>query len=412
MTKIRDLIGRAVYDSNGIPAIEAEVVLEGGRRAWASAPRGSTTGDYEAALLEDASRSPGLACVEPALRVLAEEVRPALVGQSVEDQTAIDLILVELDGTTRKERLGGNVCVAVSMAAAAAGAGARGLPLHEHLSGGAGGRLPTPMFNILDGSRARGSGVGGIEFLLIPPRDTALDIALEMGSRVRSAARQRLAARGLTGGDSAQGALEALLATCEEGFDIVCEAAESCGYQPGENFWLGADLAAADYWAGSKYAFPWCKEGEQEWPGLLPRYERWLRGYPMLYLEDAFSEHDPAPWIRLTASAGASRLIVGDDLFASSAARIRTGAEQHWANGTLVKPNQVGTVTEALEAMRIAADAQFCVVVSQRSGENETAFITHLAVAGAADYLKAGGMSRMDRIMKYNELLRMADRLG
>lgn len=410
MSKIVDIVGRAVFDSNGKPAVEAEVVLENGTRGRAIAPRGSTTGEHEAIVLEDSQKLPSLSAATPALNVIRETIRPALNGVDGRDQAAIDAALLRVDSSPRKERVGGNVSIAVSMAAAKAGAAAAGIPLHRHLANGHGGKqLPGPMFNIIDGATTADSAVAGIEFLLIPSRSLPLPSALEMGVRVYGEARRELRAKGMAVGDSAQGAVEGQLRDCEEGFDVVLAAALSAGFRVGDDFTIGVDLAAADYYDDGRYVFPWCTPAEQAWDKLIERYERWQQVYPLTYLEDAFAESDTPAWVELTRRAGPTTEVIGDDLFASSPVRITEGIRERWAHGVLIKPNQIGTVTETLRSMRIAQDSGFASMVSQRSGENDDAFITHLAVAGGARYLKAGGMSRMDRIIKFNELLRIAE---
>jgi len=409
MSAIAKIIGRAVFDSNGKPAIEAEVVLADGARGRALAPRGSTTGEHEAIVLEESAKLPALAAAAVAVDVIRVRVQPALTGIDGTDQGAVDAALLAIDPSPRKEALGGNVSIAVSMAAAKAGAASARLPLHRHLSGGEGENVPGPMFNIIDGATTPESAVTGIEFLLIPSRDLPPGTAMEMGVRVYGEARRALRGRRIAVGDSAQGAVEAELRDCEEGFDVVLAAADRSGFRAGVDFTLGVDLAAADYCDHGRYTFPWCTPQEQQWDRLLERYERWQRAYPLTYLEDAFGESDIPAWVELTRRAAATTEIIGDDLFASSPVRIAAGIEGRWAHGVLIKPNQIGTVTETLRSMRIAAQAGFATMVSQRSGENDDAFITHLAIAGGARLLKAGGMSRMDRIIKYNELLRLAE---
>ncbi|HEU5324178.1 MAG TPA: phosphopyruvate hydratase, partial [Methylomirabilota bacterium] len=385
--------------------------------AHAMAPRGSTTGEFEAAVIEDAQAGHRLAAVRPAIEIVHTLLRPALRGHDAGDQGAVDGVLCALDGTPTKKVVGGNVCVATSMAVAKAAAAARRLPLCRHLGAPDRPRLPTPMFNVIDGSKDADCGVTGVEFLLIPDARLSIGDALEMGVAVRAGARELAARRGWRGGDSPQGALALSLDCCEEGLELLSRAAEGSGYAPGTDFSLGLDLASSDYRDGSRYRFRWYRR-----PGaaraapadgfpvdvLLETYADWVGRYPLSFVEDGFGETDEEAWRRLTARLGPRVRVAGDDLFASSAARIAGGARGGLATAALVKPNQVGTVSEALEAMRVARAAGMTVVVSQRSGENDDAVITHLAVAGEAAYLKAGGMSRMDRVMNFNELLRLA----
>ncbi len=414
--KIDAVTGHAVLDSNGLPAIEVTIRLESGIAARAIAPRGSTTGQYEASVLEDQDAAGLLTAVEPALRAVHDVVGPALRRADITDQSAIDAMLCDLDGTPNKSVLGGNVCVATSMAAAKAGAFVKGVSVARHLHHNGQGHLPTPMFNMIDGSRACGSAVGGIEFLFLPSRRLPPAKALEMGMAVRQELRRILQHNGVVPADSAQGAYEVAAADCTGPLGFILEAALRTGLEPGRDFGLGLDLAASDYFQAGGYVFGWPAEtGAPPASKPMPHtrlaevYAALLARYPISYIEDAFAETDEAGWAAFMAQHADGLHIVGDDLFASSAERIRQGAAKRLANAVLIKPNQVGTVSETLQAIRVAQTCGIQVMVSQRSGENDDDFITHLAIAGGALYLKAGGLSRMDRIVKYNTLLRSDD---
>ncbi|MEU0936129.1 hypothetical protein [Embleya sp. NPDC005971] len=409
MRLIREVGARAVFDSNGIPAIEVEIVADGGIRVAESAPRGSTTGEFEAYVLEDATALPTLAAVAPALTSVLDLVRPALIGRDVCDQRAVDTALREVDGGAYFRRIGGNVAVATSMAVAQAGALASGQALYRHLAESGSGpgpvRLPVPMFNIADG--AVGSNTVYTEFLLLP---TAAEpaVALDQGVRVRAALAARLTGKGHRCSDSTQGGWSVDLGGCEATMELIVAAAEDCGLVGGQDFHLGLDLSGAEFATPAGYAFPWLEEPLSA-ADLTRRYLDWVDRYPLTFLEDAFEPADEAAWHALRARLVGRAAVVGDDLFASDAERIDRGVRAGLADGALIKPNQVGTVTQALDALDAGARHGITTVVSQRSGETASAFITHLAVAGGATWLKAGGPARMDRIAKFNELMRIAE---
>ncbi|MEL7059259.1 MAG: hypothetical protein AAGN46_04435 [Acidobacteriota bacterium] len=409
MSKITDLTARAVYDSNGDPSIEVDVVLADGSRGRSMAPRGSTTGRYEVIVLEDAAAAPGLAAVAPALAAFNTHVRPAVRGHDGTDQARLDALLDACDETERRSRVGGNVTVATSMALAFAGAASRGLPLHAHLAPETAEprELPGPLFNLLDGFPDPACNLCGAEFLVLFDRGAPLERALELGVRLRRIVGGLLRDAGHTPGSSAQGAWTVDLSEPEACFELLARALETCGVTLGEDVYLGIDLAGSDYADGG---FPWATlEQRQSSAALGSRFRQWIDRYALTYLEDPFGEDEPDAWAEITAAVGSDALVVGDDLFASRPERVRRGGQRGLANAALIKPNQVGTVSATLRAMREAREAQMEVGVSQRSGENGDAFITGLAIAGGAGFLKAGGMSRMDRIEKYNELLRVRD---
>ncbi|MFK4484957.1 hypothetical protein [Bradyrhizobium sp. USDA 336] len=413
---IQTVIGRAVLDSNANPAIEVEIRLANGTSTRSIAPRGSTTGQYEALVVEDEAAAGTLAAVLPALNMVEQFVRPALVGLDCTDQTRLDSVICAIDGTPTKSRLGGNVCVATSMAVAKAGAAARNIPLYRHLGGSGEMPLPTAMFNIVDGSKSPGSGISGIEFLVIPIGSTGPAFHLEMGMRARAATKNVLQKYGIPAADGPQGAFDVVAKNCDLPLEIISEAMHLCGFEPRRDYLLGLDLAATDFFNGNEYTYPWAYDGPNSAEHaqavsstVLTRvYRSLLARYPIGYIEDGFAETDEASWTAFLQSSEPTLMVVGDDLFASSPERIRHGAMAKLASAVLIKPNQIGTVTETLDAMRVAHQFGLGVLVSQRSGENDDDFITHLAVAGQASHLKAGGLSRMDRVIKYNGLLRIA----
>lgn len=402
---------RGVYDSNGAATIEVSLRTRGGMTARAFAQRGSSTGQFEARHLENGAAQPDLAAVNPALASVSELVRPALLGADVSDMRAVDDRLAGLDPTPTLERVGGNVVVATSMAAAELGALVTGRPVFRHLAPDqASPRLPQPAFNIIDGATSPGSKVAHHEFLLFPVAGTATAEAVAMAVRVRQAVRSALHARGADAGDSPQGALAVDLPDVPTGLGLVVDAAVECGYQPERDFFVGLDMAAADVFDGERYRFGWASHGLVV-DGLLEAYVDWFGRFPLRYVEDAFGEQRGADFAELRRRAPSGAIVAGDDLFASNPSRVIEGLAGSWADAVVLKPNQVGTTSALLAAAGQAADGGMEVLLSQRSGENDSALIVHLGVAAGAAYIKTGGPSRMDRVTKLNELLRLDDQL-
>ncbi|MCS7480352.1 hypothetical protein ACFFQW_16505 [Umezawaea endophytica] len=404
---IAEVTARGLYDSNGRAAVEVTVVDRAGREARSMAQRGSSVGEFEPVQVEDEGAQPRLAAVDPALRVVADRVAPALAGVDAASVVEVDRVLRELDTTTARRSVGGNVTVATSMAAAKLGALQRGVPLHEHLRTFASAGTPTtplPAFNIVDGGLGPSSRVPHIEFLLFPVTGQDLRDVVEVGVRVRDRVRALCHAAGYEGADSQQGAVSAPLRSCEEGLDLLAAALVGLGVADG--FKLGLDLAASDVWRDGAYAFPWADEPLTP-AAVAERYRKWIAAYGLVYVEDGFAATETADFAALTAEVGGEVMIAGDDLYASNRDRITEGARARWSNTVVVKPNQAGTVTESLTAAGAARAANSSLVVSQRSGENEDSFLSSLAIAVNAAYVKVGGPSRMDRIMKVNELIRV-----
>jgi enolase len=406
-TLIDAVDGRAVYDSNGMPTIEVTLRARSGRQARAFAQRGSSTGRYEVRHLERAEALPALDAVRPALASLHSLVRPALVGVDVTDQPAVDACLDSLDATPDRSVVGGNVLVATSMAAAELGARSTGQAPFRHLAPDlAEPRLPQPTFNIIDGSTAPFSMVAHHEFLVFPAPGTPVAGAVEMAVRIRDRVRRRLHDLGETAGDSPQGAVVAVLPDVPAGLGLLTEAADHCGYAPGRDFHVGLDMAAADVVRDDRYAFGWARE-PLDADELAALYRRWMDEFPLRYLEDGFAEEHGAQFAALRRLVPEDVVVAGDDLFASNPERVAAGVRECWADAVVLKPNQVGTVSALLRAGRLAAEGGMEVMLSQRSGENDSALIVHLGVAAGATYVKCGGPSRLDRVIKLNEMIRL-----
>ncbi|MFF9397057.1 enolase-like domain-containing protein [Streptomyces griseoluteus] len=405
---IAEVISRSLYDSNGRVALEVEVRDEAGRSARAIAQRGSSVGEYEPRQLEDAAAQPGLRAAEPARRCVAERVAPALRGLDASNLHGVDTALNELDPQLNRFTVGGNVTIATSMAAAQLGALQRGLPLHTHLQDAAGhpeiNTAIRPTFNLIDGGLGPRSKVPHIEFLLFPAPGASLEEVVETGVRARDRVLEACYQRGYEGGASQQGAVSAPLQSCEEGLEILLEVLSAL--QDAEGCQLGLDMAASDVYNHGLYSFPWA-ENPLNPKELLQRYLSWIHSYGVSYIEDGFASTETGWFQQLMDAVGDTTMVAGDDLYASNSARIADGSIHRWANTAVVKPNQAGTVTDTLEAARATLDHGAKLLISQRSGENEGSFISSLALAAGAHYLKVGGPSRIDRIAKINELLRV-----
>ncbi|MFJ5104705.1 hypothetical protein [Streptomyces sp. NPDC088554] len=403
-----EVTSRALYDSNGRVALEVEVRDQAGRTSRTIAQRGSSVGEYEPRQMEAAEAQPGLAAATPARRCVSERVAPALIGQDASDLTGVDTILNELDPRLTRDSVGGNVTIATSMAVAQLGALQQGLPLHTYLRAVAGrpttGAPTKPTFNLIDGGLCPKSKVPHIEFLLFPAPDAPLEEVIETGVRTRDRVLEACYQRGYEGGASQQGAVSVPLQSCEEGLELLLEVLSSL--EGAEGCRLGLDMAASDAHDNGLYAFPWA-ESPLKPEELLQRYLSWVRDYGVCYIEDGFASSETDWFARLTEAVGDDIMVAGDDLYASNTARITEGATHHWANTAVIKPNQAGTTTDTLRAAHATVDHGATLLISQRSGENEGSFISSLALAAGAHYLKVGGPARIDRIAKINELLRV-----
>jgi len=407
---ITHISARALYDSNGRAAIEVAVVDRAGRSARALAPRGSSIGDFEPEQLEDEALQPRLAAVTPAVRMIAEKVEPALRGLDAVAQQEIDRRLNELDTSPRRSTIGGNVTIATSMAVAELGARQQDLALHDHLrrlyrSEAPEDRGPLAALNLIDGGLSPASTVPHIEFLLFPRDEVDLADGIATGICVHARVRALCHERGYEGATSQQGAISVPLRSCEEGLDIVHEALRREGAE--SDYRIGVDMAASDVRKNGSYLFRW-SDGPLSTEDLMAQYLGWLEKYPLCYIEDAFSATRTDEFTALMNAVSGEVMIAGDDLFASSPDRIAQGVAGGWANTAVIKPNQAGTVTDTMASAAVARGGGFSVVVSQRSGENGNAFISSLAIAAGARYIKVGGPNRMDRIAKINELIRVA----
>ena len=413
MAVISELKAREILDSRGNPTVEVDVTLDDGALGRAAVPSGASTGSREAVELRDgdASRYRGkgvLRAVDNVVQVLA----PAVRGMDPAGQEAIDARLRETDGTKDSSRLGANALLGVSLAAARAAAASRRLPLYRHLGGDGVRDLPVPQFNILNGGAHADNNVDIQEFMVVPVGARSFREALRMGAEIFHALRDLLRSRGLRSGGGDEGGWAPDLKSNSEAVEAVVGAIESAGYRPGEQVGIALDVAASELRKDGAYVLENERPGRRSAEQLVAFYAELVRRRPILSIEDGMAEDDWDGWALLTRSLGDAVQLVGDDLFVTNASIIREGIEKKVANSVLIKPNQIGTLSETLRAVTLARSAGYTTVLSHRSGETEDTFIADLAVAFNLGQIKTGAPSRGERVAKYNQLLRIEEDLG
>ena len=413
MPTIIEIRAREILDSRGNPTIEADVTLDSGVMGRAAVPSGASTGEHEAVELRDgdAKRYLGKG-VEKAVRGVEERIGPALAGMNAADQMAIDRAMIELDGSANKGKLGANAILAVSMATARAAAAELGQPVYRYLGGPMARTMPVPMMNILNGGAHATNTVDFQEYMIVPVGAATFAEALRMGAEVFHALKKVLVKRKLSTGVGDEGGFAPDLKNDEEALKVVIEAIEAAGYAPGKEIAIALDPAASELFKGGKYTFRKSGAGTLSAGAMVDLYARWLDRYPIVSIEDGLAEDDWDGWTKLTAAIGDRVQLVGDDLFVTNTARLARGIEGDVANAILIKLNQIGTVTETLEAIEMARANGYQSIISHRSGETEDTFIADLAVATGAGQIKTGSASRTDRVAKYNQLLRIEEELG
>ena len=411
--RITHVHGRQILDSRGNPTVEAEVTLEGGARGRASVPSGASTGAHEAVELRDgeAGRYLGRG-VTRAVANLTGPVADAIRGLDALDQEGIDRALLAADGTSNKGHLGANALLAASLATARAAAKARGLPLFQSLGGEEATLLPVPMMNILNGGSHAPNNVDIQEFMVMPIGAETFSEGLRMGVEIFHHLKAVLSKAGKNTAVGDEGGFAPDLASNEEAVEVVLQAIERAGYRPGEDVVLALDAAASEFYEDGLYTFRWSGGEARDAAGMVDFWKDWLSRYPIVSLEDPMNEDDWDGWKGLTGVVGDRVQIVGDDLFVTHTKLLERGIREKAANAILIKVNQIGTLTETLEAIRTASAARFNSVISHRSGETEDVFIADLAVATGAGQIKTGSASRTDRVAKYNQLLRIEEALG
>jgi enolase len=412
MTEIVWLHAREVLDSRGNPTIEAEVGLDGGALGRAIVPSGASTGEHEALELRDgdAQRFLGKGVLK-AVDHVRDVIAPTLIGMDATDQTAVDAALIALDGTPLKTHLGANAILAVSMATARAAALGHDLPLYRYLGGVGATVLPVPLMNIINGGAHADNNLDIQEFMIAPAGFDRFEDALRAGVETFHHLKKLLSSRGKATNVGDEGGFAPSLENADEAIGIVLEAIGKAGYKAGEQIFLALDVAASEFFDKAKQTYDY--EGKHRTAAeLVELYASWVARYPLVSIEDGLAEDDWTGWKLLTDKLGGKAQIVGDDLFVTQTARLERGIRGGIANSILVKVNQVGSLSETLDAVRMAQHARYTAIISHRSGETEDAFIADLAVATSAGQIKTGSASRSDRVAKYNQLLRIADQLG
>jgi len=412
MTTIIDIHGRQIVDSRGNPTVEVDVTLEDGSFGRAAVPSGASTGAHEAVEKRDGDKSRWLGKgVSQAVEAVNGEISEAILGIDAEDQSAIDARLIELDGTQNKGRLGANAILGVSLAVAKAAADARGLPLYRYVGGTSANVLPVPMMNIINGGAHADNPIDFQEFMIMPVGADSIFDAVRCGSEIFHTLKKALHDKGLATAVGDEGGFAPNLASAPDALDFIMSSIEQAGYKPGDDVVLALDCAATEFFKGGVYDFE--GEGVKRSPAEMADYLADLVArYPIVSIEDGMGEDDFEGWKILTDKIGGECQLVGDDLFVTNPARLRDGIARGLANSLLVKVNQIGTLTETLEAVSTAQRAGYTAVMSHRSGETEDATIADLAVATNCGQIKTGSLARSDRLAKYNQLIRIEEELG
>jgi enolase len=411
ITTIEDVIAREILDSRGNPTVEVEVLLMGGERGVAAVPSGASTGAHEAVELRDGdkNRYNGKGVLN-AVQNVNETIRDAIVGLDAADQVTLDEVMIELDGTPNKGSLGANAILGVSLAAARAAANAQQQPLYRYLGGVSARILPVPMMNILNGGKHADNSTDMQEYMILPVGAPSFREALRMGSEVYQSLKKVLHGRKLNTNVGDEGGFAPSLSSNREALEVIVSAIEAAGYKPGQDIFLGMDPASTEFYENGKYVL--AREGRTLTSSeMINLYEQWLNEYPIVTIEDGLAEDDWEGWAELRRRLGHRVQLVGDDLFVTNTSRLKRGIQEQAANSILIKLNQIGTLTETLEAIEMAKRASFTAVVSHRSGETEDTTIADLVVATNAGQIKTGAPARSERVAKYNRLLVIEEEL-
>ena len=413
MSTIIEVHGREILDSRGNPTVEADVVLASGARGRAAVPSGASTGEHEAAELRDGDPKRYLGQgVQEAVRNVNEVLGPRLEGIDASDQIGVDAELMDADGTPNKAKLGANALLAVSLAVARAAAEDVGIPLYRYLGGPMARVLPVPMMNILNGGAHASNNVDAQEFMVVPIGADRFEDALRMGVEVFHHLKKVLSGMGLATSVGDEGGFAPMLPSNEAALDVIMQAIQAAGFEPGRDIAIALDVAASELYDQGVYVFKKGDKSRRSAAELIDLYAQWVDRYPIVSIEDGLAEDDWEGWAQLTQRLQSRVQLVGDDLFVTNVDRLGQGIEQGVANAVLIKVNQIGTLTETLQCIELAKGSSYGVVISHRSGETEDAFIADLAVAVGAGQIKTGSASRSDRVAKYNQLLRIAEELG
>ena len=406
---IDSIVAREVLDSRGTPTVEAEVWLEGGASGRAIVPSGASTGAHEAHELRDGGNRYFGKGVTRAVSNIEERIAPALCGLSALDQSAVDAAMAELDGSDNKSSLGANAVLAVSLATARAAANGVGLPLYRYLGGPLANLLPVPLMNVINGGAHASNNMDFQEFMLVPHGASSFREALRMGAEVFHTLKGLLSSQGLSTAVGDEGGFAPDLASNDAAGELLIQAIEKAGYRPGDQISLALDVASTEFYKDGRYSFGGGSYSSAE---MVDQLAQLASRFPIVSIEDGLAEDDWDGWALLTERLGKTVQLVGDDLFVTNTARLQRGIDLGVANSILIKVNQIGSLTETLQAIDLAGRAGYTSVISHRSGETEDTTIADLAVATRAGQIKTGSLSRSDRVAKYNQLLRIEDELG
>ena len=414
MPFISELHAREIMDSRGNPTVEVDAMLEDGSLGRASVPSGASTGEYEAVELRDKDKKRYLGKgVTRAVENVNEEIAPSLTGIDAREQTLIDQLMIELDDTPNKKKLGANAILGVSLAVAKAAANSMGMPLYAYLGGVSAHQLPVPMMNIVNGGKHADSGVDLQEFMIMPVGADTFSEALRQCAEVYHQLRTVLHDRGLSTSVGDEGGFAPNVSGSDEALQVIVEAIEKAGYAPDDDFMIALDPAASEFWNKDQRKYALEREGgEYSSEQMVEFYARLCGKYPIISIEDGLDQDDWDGWRILTETLGGKVQLVGDDLFVTNTERLKRGIDQRVANSILIKVNQIGTLTETFAAIEMAKRAGYTAVISHRSGETEDATIADIAVATSAGQIKTGAPCRTDRVAKYNQLLRIEEGLG
>ena len=413
MEKIEIVYGREILDSRGNPTIEVEVGLSEGGWGQAAVPSGASTGKFEALELRDGDpkRYSGKG-VTKAVEHVNKIIAPAIIGMDPFDQPLIDQTIIELDSTPNKGKLGANALLGVSLAVARAAADSLGMPLYRYIGGTNACRLPMPLMNILNGGKHALNNLDLQEFMIVPKGGETFGEALRIGSEVFHALAKVLSDKGLSTGVGDEGGFAPDLKSNDQGIEMIIQGIERAGYRPGEDVVLAIDAAASSFYQDGNYIFSMSDQSVRNSEKMIEFYADWVNRYPIFSIEDGLDESDWAGWKALTRQLGDQIQIIGDDLFVTNPERIDRGIKERSANAVLIKLNQIGTLTETLQAIEMTHRAGWKTIISHRSGETEDSFIADLSVAAGSGQIKTGSLSRSERICKYNRLLRIEEVLG
>lgn len=414
MGTIEDVVGRQVLDSRGNPTIEVDVILKNGIIGRAAVPSGASTGEHEAVELRDGDENYFLGkSVLKAAKNVNGQIADMLIGQDVLNQVDIDESLIELDGTENKSKLGANAMLGVSLAVADAAANTVNMPLWRYVGGTNAKVLPLPMMNIINGGSHADNSVDPQEFMIMPGGAKSFSQAIQMGAEVFHNLKKVLSEKGYSTAVGDEGGFAPNLKSNEEAVEIILQASEKAGYTPGDDIFIALDPATSEFYNVDEevYEFKWSDGSKRDADAMIEYWSDWVDKYPIVSIEDALDENDWDGWQKLTAAIGDKIQLVGDDLFVTNTKRLERGITNNIANSILIKVNQIGTLTETLDAIEMAHKNAYTAVISHRSGETEDTTIADLSVATNAGQIKTGSMSRTDRIAKYNQLLRIEEQL-